>query len=165
MYFSQQLLFLVFCWCCKIFPLSELHSECCYAHLKFNASVWRWHLIYHVEIELLLSALNVWKILSGQYNYFKSQCSFKGEDFICESDHSEVCPSSCASVICSPRIFCRYLFLNFILLYLFPCISWAFLVSGIVVLTLNKLVRSYAASLPFSPRHQERTFVTHFVNL
>lgn len=57
--FSQQLLFCMkfCCWCCKISPLSKLHSECCYAHLKFNASVWRWHLIYHGEIELLLSAL------------------------------------------------------------------------------------------------------------
>ena len=86
----------------------------------------------------------VWKILSGQYNYFKKQCSFKGEDFICESDHSKACPSSCASVVYSPRT--RYLFsisLFFISFPLFLKGFFFFLISGSVFLNeLNKLICS-----------------------
>lgn len=65
MQFSQQLCFhMKFACCCKISPLSKLHTEC-YAYLKFNARVWRWYLIYYVEIKLPLSALMFGKFCQG----------------------------------------------------------------------------------------------------
>lgn len=129
------------CWCCKISPLSKLHSECCYAHLKFNARIWGWHLIYHAERELLLSARMFEKFCQDSIIVLKNSVHWKEKvsfvkviilRLVPASRLLIVLPEPHADTLSSVTFFPT-----------FPPISLQLsFISGNVVLLFNKLVHS-----------------------